>query len=174
MLLTAARMFGVRGHHTRAAELSQRAAAALLSRVPINPEPFEDAVALAFLSLRRMKRHDAILRWLEPVVASLRRIDPQPLRSIAYVLHMMGESYMATGKLAKAEAVVRQSLQLTEDEYGFESEQMQVLYTNLATLLKKQKRALEAQEAERKAQQIAEALETQAYSPLTTRRRGLA
>jgi hypothetical protein len=51
---------------------------------------------------------------------------------------------------------------------------MQVLYTNLATLLKKQKRTLEAYEAERRAQQIAEALEAHAHSPLMSRRRGLA
>jgi tetratricopeptide (TPR) repeat protein len=174
MLITAAQMFALRGHHSRAAELSQRAAAALLPRVRTCAERFEGAAAQAFLSLRHLKRHDAILRWLGPVLESLERIDPHPVRTIGYVLHMMSEAYMATGKLAKAEAALRRSLSLTQDEYGFESEPMQVLYTNLATLLKKQKRTLEAYEAERRAQQIAEALEAREHSPLMSRRRGRA
>lgn len=175
MLLTAAQMFAARGHHTRAAELSQRAATALLPRARIRAEPFEEAVGQAFLSLRHLKRHDAIVRWLEPVLESLKRLDPPPPRAIAPVLNMIGESYAAAGKLAKAESVLRRSLKLTEGEYGAESEQMQVLYTNLAGLLKRQKRTDEARDAERRAQQIAEAIEARARSPFMSRwRRGMA
>jgi tetratricopeptide (TPR) repeat protein len=88
---------------------------------------------------------------------------------------MIGESYAAAGKLSKAEAVLRRSLQLTEGEYGAESEQMQVLYTNLAGLLTRQKRTDEARDAERRAKRIAEAIEARARSPFMSRwRRGLA
>jgi hypothetical protein len=132
-------------------------------------------VGEAFLSLRHLKRHDAIVRWLEPLLASLARVDPPLLGAMAPVLNMIGESHAAAGKLAKAEAALRRSLQLTEREYGAESEQMQVLYTNLAGLLMRQKRAAEARDAESRARQIAEALEARARSPFTSRwRRGLA
>lgn len=175
MLLTAAQMFAARGHHTRAAELAQRAAAALLPFVRTRAEPFEEAVGQAFLSLRHLKRHDAIVRWLEPIIDSLRRLDPPPSRAMAPVLNMIGESYTAAGKLSKAEAVLRRSLQLTEGEYGAVSDQMHVLYTNLAGLLRKQKRTVEAHDAERRAQQIAEAIEARARSPFMSRwRRGQA
>jgi tetratricopeptide (TPR) repeat protein len=175
MVLTAARMFGARGHHTRAAELAQRAAAVLVHRIRTRPELFEEAVGQAFVSLRQLKRHDAIVRWLEPLLESLKRHDPPPLRNMAPVLNMISEAYAAAGRLSKAEAALRRSLELTEREYGAESEPMQVLYTNLATLLTKQKRVDEAQDAEDRAQQIAEIIEERARSPFTSRwRRGQA
>jgi tetratricopeptide (TPR) repeat protein len=175
MLLTAARMFAARGHHTRAAELSQRAAAGLLPHLRSRTEAFEEAVVETFLSMRHLKRHDAIVRWLEPILASLERMDPQPLHTIAPVLNMLGESYAAAGKLAKAEAALRRSLKLTERECGAESEEMHALYENLAGLLMRQKRTGEARDAENRARQIAEALEARAFSPFTSRwRRGSA
>jgi tetratricopeptide (TPR) repeat protein len=176
MTLTAAQMFAARGHHGRAAELAQRAAAALLPCVRSRGEAFAQAVGQAFLSLRHLKRHDAIVRWLEPILASLDRLDPPPPEdAIAPVLNMISEAYAAAGKLAKAEAALRRSLRLTEREHGAESEQMQVLYTNLADLLRRQNRAVEARDAQMRAERVGDALSLRALSPFTSRwRRGSA
>jgi tetratricopeptide (TPR) repeat protein len=175
MTLTAAKIFARRGHHTRAIELTQRAAAAFLPYIRTRPELFKDAVDQGFLWLRDMKRYDAIIRWLEPLLASLERLDPPPLHSMAPVLNMIGEGYAGAGKLSKAEAALRRSIKITEREYGAESEQMLVLFTNLADLLRRQRRVIEAHDAERRAARIEEVLAQRARAPFGSRwRRGSA
>jgi tetratricopeptide (TPR) repeat protein len=175
MTLTAAKIFARRGHHTRAIELTQRAAAAFLPYIRTRPELFKDAVDQGFLWLRDMKRYDAIIRWLEPLLASLERLDPPPLHSMAPVLNMIGEGYAGAGKLSKAEAALRRSIKITETEYGAESEQMLVLFTNLADLLRRQRRVIEAHDAERRAARIEEVIELRARAPFGSRwRRGSA
>src|SRR5262249_45444888 len=79
-----AQMFSARGPPTRAAELAQGAASALVPRTRSKADLLTEALAVGFLSLRHLKRHDAVLRWLEPLLESLRRIDPEPQGAIAY------------------------------------------------------------------------------------------
>jgi hypothetical protein len=94
---------------------------------------------------------------------------------MAPVLNMIGEGYAASGKLSKAEAALRRSIKITESEYGAESEQMLVLFTNLADLLRRQRRIVEAHDAERRAARIEEAIELRARAPFASRwRRGSA
>ena len=175
MTLTASKIFAVRGHHTRAVELAQRTAAAVLPCLRSRPELFTEAVGQGFLSLRQMKRYDAIVRWLEPLLASLERLDPPPLFAMAPVLNMIAEAYAAARKLAKAEAALRRSMAITAAEYGAESKQMQVLYTNLAELLTKQNRVVEAHDARVRAARLEEENELRACSPFASRwRRGSA
>jgi hypothetical protein len=175
MLLTAAQTFAVRGHHGRAAELAQRAAAALLPRLRTREEAFGSAVSQTYLSLRHLKKHDAILRFLEPLLTSLERLAPPPNDQIARILNMLAEAHATAGKLSKAEATLRRSLALAERETGPESEDVQVILTNLADLLKRQKRGAEAREVEARARRVEEAIELRARSPLASRwRRGMA
>ncbi|HZF56293.1 MAG TPA: hypothetical protein VE093_47080, partial [Polyangiaceae bacterium] len=96
---------------------------------------------------------------------SLERLNPPALNAMAPVLNMIAEAYASSGKLSKAEATLRRSVKITELEHGAESEPMQVLFTNLAELLAKQRRSVEAHDARVRAARIQEAIEARARGP---------
>jgi tetratricopeptide (TPR) repeat protein len=174
MMLTAAQMYAARGYHGRAAEIAQRAASSLVPRARTRGDSLRVAIGQAFLSLRHLKRHDAIVRWLEPILAQLEKMTPLPDEVIAPALNMIGEAYAAAGKLGKAEAVVRRALRMAEAVHGEDAEQVGVVLTNLAVLLRKQKRTSEAADAEARARRIAEEGALRSASPMSRWRRGMA
>jgi tetratricopeptide (TPR) repeat protein len=170
MISTAAVSYAARGFHGRAVDLAQRAAAILVQHPHgRGGEALETVVAQGFMSLRELKRHDAIVKWLEPLLAKLDRVEPPPEKLLGPVLNMIGEGYFAAGRLAKAEAALRRSLAMAERVYGETSEEVRVVLHNLQNLLKKQRRTDEARAVEAREQQVVDTLEGHALSPFRNR-----
>ncbi len=159
MLLTAAQTYAARGYHGRASELAQRATAAIVTRLPSHVDAFEKALGVGFLSLRHIKKHDTLVRWLEPLAARLERLDPPQEHALAPLLNMLGEGYRAAGKIGKAEAVLRRSLAMTERLHGEISHPVHVVLVNLAGLLEKQRRLDDARAVRERANRVKEELE---------------
>jgi tetratricopeptide (TPR) repeat protein len=174
VLLTAARTYTARGFHGRAAELAQKAAAVFQPRLATHAEAFSSSVSVGYQNLRLLERTDAAGRWLESVIAGLDRVKPPP-DALGPALCMLGESYLAAGRLAKSEAALRRSLPIAERVHGGDSEEVRAVLVILAALLAKQRRTEEARAIEDRAQRIADAIEDRSLSPLRSRRiRGLA